>query len=228
MFMKWVIKITGDINKLRAEIDEVDKKIIELILKRMEIVHQVGLTKSKNKTRVYVPEREVAIYKRLSSFSNLSPKDIQSFYTEIISFCRKLEGILNVGVKADSISLLGVKKLFGEYVNPIFFNTFNELDLTSTKYILSKFSKDMLDFLLENNWHVINKTEIQGETLYLFSFYENSILKDDDIAVILSKEILSTNSIKIENNHYINFLSANMIEQVKDLDIKILVFIPYI
>ncbi|WP_418965485.1 chorismate mutase, partial [Cetobacterium sp.] len=164
--MKWVIKITGDINKLRAEIDEVDKKIIELILKRMEIVHQVGLTKSKNKTRVYVPEREVAIYKRLSSFSNLSPKDIQSFYTEIISFCRKLEGILNVGVKADSISLLGVKKLFGEYVNPIFFNTFNELDLTSTKYILSKFSKDMLDFLLENNWHVINKTEIQGETLY--------------------------------------------------------------
>ncbi len=228
MFMKWVIKITGDINKLRAEIDEVDKKIIELILKRMEIVHQVGLTKSKNKTRVYVPEREVAIYKRLSSFSNLSPKDIQSFYTEIISFCRKLEGILNVGVKADSISLLGVKKLFGEYVNPIFFNTFNELDLTSTKYILSKFSKDMLDFLLENNWHVINKTEIQGETLYLFSFYENSILKDDDIAVILSKEILSTNSIKIENNHYINFLSANMIEQVKDLDIKILGFIPYI
>lgn len=228
MFMKWVIKITGDINKLRAVIDEVDKKIIELILKRMEIVHQVGLTKSKNKTRVYVPEREVAIYKRLSSFSNLSPKDIQSFYTEIISFCRKLEGILNVGVKADSISLLGVKKLFGEYVNPIFFNTFNELDLTSTKYILSKFSKDMLDFLLENNWHVINKTEIQGETLYLFSFYENSILKDDDIAVILSKEILSTNSIKIENNHYINFLSANMIEQVKDLDIKILGFIPYI
>lgn len=228
MFMKWVIKITGDINKLRAEIDEVDKKIIELILKRMEIVHQVGLTKSKNKTRVYVPEREVAIYKRLSSFSNLSPKDIQSFYTEIISFCRKLEGILNVGVKADSISLLGVKKLFGEYVNPIFFNTFNELDLTSTKYILSKFSKDMLDFLLENNWHVINKTEIQGETLYLFSFYENSILKDDDIAVILYKEILSTNSIKIENNHYINFLSANMIEQVKDLDIKILGFIPYI
>lgn len=228
MFMKWVIKITGDINKLRAEIDEVDKKIIELILKRMEIVHQVGLTKSKNKTRVYVPEREVAIYKRLSSFSNLSPKDIQSFYTEIISFCRKLEGILNVGVKADSISLLGVKKLFGEYVNPIFFNTFNELDLTSTKYILSKFSKDMLDFLLENNWHVINKTEIQGETLYLFSFYENSILKDDDIAVILSKEILSTNSIKIENNHYIYFLSANMIEQVKDLDIKILGFIPYI
>ena len=228
MFMKWVIKITGDINKLRAEIDEVDKKIIELILKRMEIVHQVGLTKSKNKTRVYVPEREVAIYKRLNSFSNLSPKDIQSFYTEIISFCRKLEGILNVGVKADSISLLGVKKLFGEYVNPIFFNTFNELDLTSTKYILSKFSKDMLDFLLENNWHVINKTEIQGETLYLFSFYENSILKDDDIAVILSKEILSTNSIKIENNHYINFLSANMIEQVKDLDIKILGFIPYI
>ena len=86
----------------------------------------------------------------------------------------------------------------------------------------------MLDFLLENNWHVINKTEIQGETLYLFSFYENSILKDDDIAVILSKEILSTNSIKIENNHYINFLSANMIEQVKDLDIKILGFIPYI
>ena len=69
--MKWVIKITGDINKLREEIDKIDKKIVELILNRMNIVHQVGVTKSKDNSRIYVPEREVDIYKKLSDFSGL-------------------------------------------------------------------------------------------------------------------------------------------------------------
>lgn len=228
MFMKWVIKITGDINKLRDEIDAIDKKIIDLILKRMDIVHQVGLTKSKSKTRIYVPEREVAIYKKLSSCSNLSSKEIQSFYTEIISVCRKLEDTLNVGINRDIFSLLGVKKIFGEYVNPIFFNTLNEIDLSSIHYILLKFSKEMIDFLLKNNWYIINKIDVEEETLYLFSFYKNEILNYDDIIVFLYKDILSEDHIKIENNLFINFLSRKQTEKLKNLDINIIGFIPNI
>ena len=226
--MKWVIKITGDINKLRDQIDKIDKKIIDLILKRMNIVHQVGLAKSQNKGRIYVPEREVEIYKKLSSFSDLSPKEIQSFYTEIISVCRKLEAILNVGIKKDQFSLVGIKKLFGEYVNPIFFEKLCEVDLASTNYILSNFSKEIIAFILKNNWFVINKIDVNNEVLYLFSSYENTIIKDDDIVVILYDDILSKDYIKIEDNTFINFVLKEQVKTFENLDIKTIGVIPNI
>lgn len=228
MFMKWVIKITRDINKLRDEIDKTDKKIIELILNRMNLVHEVGLTKAKNNSRVYVPEREVAIYKKLSAFSGISPKEIQSFYTEIISFCRKLEDILNVGIQMDSLCLLGIKKIFGEYVNPIIVEDFNELELSSTKYILAPLSKSTLDFILKNNWSIINSVKIENETLYLFSYYENVLIKNGDIQFILYNKIISKNYIEFDNNIFINLIPYDELNSFENLNIKILGFVPSI
>ncbi|WP_438525095.1 chorismate mutase [Cetobacterium sp.] len=178
--MKWGIKITTNINKLREEIDNIDEQIIELVLKRMKVVHEVGVTKSKDNTRIYVPEREISIYNRLSNISGISSEDIAHFYTEIISFCRKLEGILNVGIKDDKHSLLGVKKLFGEHVNPIIIQNFNSLDLNSTKYILSIIDDEVLEFIKINDWSIINKVNVLNETLYLFSCYKNTTLKNNN------------------------------------------------
>lgn len=228
MFMKWVIKITRDINKFREQIDKIDKKIVELILKRMEVVHQVGLTKSKDSSRIYVPEREIAIYKKLGEFSGLSPKEIQSFYTEIISFCRKLEGVLNVGIKYNASSLIGIKKIFGEYVNPVVINKFEELNLESVKYILTPFSKEIVDFVKKNNWYLINKVDLNNEVLYLFSSFNNSIFKDDDVVYILYNGIISNENIKIEQNLFINLIPFKNLKDFEDLDIKILGTIPNI
>ncbi|MGL5279703.1 MAG: chorismate mutase [Cetobacterium sp.] len=223
-----MIKITRDINKLREEIDTIDKKIVELILNRMDIVHQVGVTKSKDNSRIYVPEREVAIYKKLSEFSGLAPNQIQSFYTEIISFCRKLEGVLNVGIKYNALSLIGVKKIFGEYVNPIVINQFEELDLDSVKYILTPFSKEIIDFIKKNNWYLINKVNLNEEILYLFSSYNNSIFKDNDITYILHNDIISKEYIEIEQNLFINLILFKNLKDFENLNTIILGTIPSI
>lgn len=226
--MKWVIKITRDINKLREEIDKIDKKIIELILSRMDIVHQVGLKKSKDNSRIYVPEREIAIYKKLSDFSGLSPKEIQGFYTEIISFCRKFEGILSVGIDHNPLALLGIKKIFGEYVNPILINKLEELNLDYTKYILVPLSKDIINFIEKNNWFLINKVNLNEDTLYLFSSYNNSIFKDDDTVYVLYKDIISKDYITIEPNIFVNLISFKNLKDFENLNIKILGAIPSI
>lgn len=207
--MKWVIKITSDINKLREKIDSIDEKIIELILNRMEVVHKVGVTKSKQNSRIYVPEREVAIYKKLSTLSGISEKDISNFYTEIISFCRKFEGILDVAIKKDTYSLLGVKKLFGEHVNSIFVENFEEIDTDSIKYILSPFDEEILNFIQNKNWFLINSVFINNETLYLFSSFENTILNDDDIAIVLADHKIADDFIKLNEHNFINLLPYN-------------------
>ncbi|MGL5544245.1 MAG: chorismate mutase [Cetobacterium sp.] len=217
MFKKRVIKITSDINKLRDEIDAIDKKIIDLILNRMKIVHQVGLTKSKSNSRIYVPEREVAIYKKLSALSEISTNDIASFYTEIISFCRKLEGILDVAIKKDVYSLLAVKKLFGEHVNSIFIDNFCSLDTNKIKYILSSLNNETLDFIQKNNWFIINKVDINNDTLYLFSSFENTILNENDTAIIHSTKKVSEKSIQIDINIFITLLTYKEFLDSKDL-----------
>lgn len=226
--MKWVIKITRDIKKLRKEIDIIDKKIVRLILDRMDIVHQVGLTKSKDNSRIYVPEREIAIYKKLSDFSGLTSTEIQSFYTEIISFCRKLEGTLNVGIKSNALSFIGIKKIFGEYVNPIVVNQFEELDLKSVKYILSDFSTETLEFIEKNNWYLINKINLNSDTLYLFSSYNNSVFESNDITYVLYDDILSKEYIKIKPNLFVNLILFKNLENFEKLNIKILGTIPCI
>lgn len=226
--MKWVIKITRDINKLREEIDIIDKKIVRLVLDRMDIVHQVGLTKSKDNSRIYVPEREIAIYKKLSDFSGLTSTEIQSFYTEIISFCRKLEGTLNVGIKSNALSFIGIKKIFGEYVNPIVVNQFEELDLKSVKYILSDFSTETLEFIEKNNWYLINKINLNSDTLYLFSSYNNSVFESNDITYVLYDDILSKEYIKIKPNLFVNLILFKNLENFEKLNIKILGTIPCI
>lgn len=226
--MKWVIKITRDINKLREEIDIIDKKIVRLILDRMDIVHQVGLTKSKDNSRIYVPEREIAIYKKLSDFSGLTSTEIQSFYTEIISFCRKLEGTLNVGIKSNALSFIGIKKIFGEYVNPIVVNQFEELDLKSVKYILSDFSTETLEFIEKNNWYLINKINLNSDTLYLFSSYNNSVFESNDITYVLYDDILSKEYIKFKPNLFVNLILFKNLENFEKLNIKILGTIPCI
>ncbi|WP_448820670.1 chorismate mutase [Cetobacterium sp.] len=223
-----MIKITRDINKLRKEIDIIDKKIVRLILDRMDIVHQVGLTKSKDNSRIYVPEREIAIYKKLSDFSGLTSTEIQSFYTEIISFCRKLEGTLNVGIKSNALSFIGIKKIFGEYVNPIVINQFEELDLKSVKYILSDFSTETLEFIEKNNWYLINKINLNSDTLYLFSSYNNSVFESNDITYVLYDDILSKEYIKIKPNLFVNLILFKNLENFEKLNIKILGTIPCI
>lgn len=223
--MKRVIKITKNLEFLRDEIDKIDKEIVDLIKKRASLVTEVGKTKLKEKKRIYVPEREVNIFKKLSDYSDLSTNDIKNFYTEIISFCRKFEKILDVGVYNDTVSLVGLKKIFGEYVNPVYLNS-NKLDTSNLNYILTYLSKETIEFIQNNDWQIINMVKINDKNLYLISSFKNELLANNDTLIILSNNAICDNFLLIENNLYINKVKYFELEKINHLDFKILGSIP--
>ena len=65
-----------DIEKKRAEIDEIDAYITKLFLRRMQICGEIGHYKKDNDIRVYDEEREKEILAGLDSASGLMKKEI--------------------------------------------------------------------------------------------------------------------------------------------------------
>ncbi|MDF1875587.1 prephenate dehydratase [Sulfurimonas sp. SAG-AH-194-I05] len=80
----------------RVAIDSIDDEILELLNKRMKVVHRVGEIKSDSGGAIYRPEREKAIVKRLSKRSKnveglLNDKAIEAIFLEIFAVSRNLE-----------------------------------------------------------------------------------------------------------------------------------------
>lgn len=53
--------MVAELTALRDQIDEVDKALLELLAKRLELVAEVGEVKSQYGLPIYVPERESAM-----------------------------------------------------------------------------------------------------------------------------------------------------------------------
>ncbi len=86
------------LESLRERIDELDRKILDLVSMRAGIVEQVGQLKHSTGEVVYVPARERAIYERMIAENPgpLTAEQIKRIYTEIISACRALEHLPRV------------------------------------------------------------------------------------------------------------------------------------
>ena len=54
-----------ELSNLRDEVDIVDVKLLELLLKRFELVDKIGHVKKENKIPVFVPGREDEILENL-------------------------------------------------------------------------------------------------------------------------------------------------------------------
>ncbi len=60
------------LDQVRAQIDENDSELLKVLRRRLELVKQVGVIKSREGTPVYVPERELSlIEKRRAQAENL-------------------------------------------------------------------------------------------------------------------------------------------------------------
>lgn len=84
--------------ELRKEIDRLDEQLVQLLNRRAEIAQQVGHAKSTTRAHYFTPEREQAVFKRLTAL-NRGPLDsaaIRAIYREIISACLSLEKPLTV------------------------------------------------------------------------------------------------------------------------------------
>ena len=85
-----------NLNKLRIEIDSVDKKLLKLLSKRASLAKDVGQTK--NDGVIYRPEREAQILSALTALNEgpLSKEGVIDIFKSIISNCRALEKKISV------------------------------------------------------------------------------------------------------------------------------------
>jgi chorismate mutase/prephenate dehydratase len=86
------------LNDLRKEIDAIDDQLLELLNRRAEVVIKVGRAKAGKSKEFYVPNREQAIYERLTAGSPgpFPSKGIRRVFREIISASLSLEQPMKV------------------------------------------------------------------------------------------------------------------------------------
>jgi len=88
------------IKELRAKIDSIDDKILELLNQRARFVIEIGKTKLQGKRDFYAPEREKEIYHRLTQnnqgpFPNQALKNVFREIMSIALFGKTIEGGLS-------------------------------------------------------------------------------------------------------------------------------------
>ena len=58
-----------NLSQLREKIDELDRKIVELVNERAKVVVELGKTKLADGTPIYAPDREQAVLNRISELN---------------------------------------------------------------------------------------------------------------------------------------------------------------
>jgi chorismate mutase-like protein len=85
--------VVPELEELRRSIDEVDRKILELMVERARLVLAVGDYKRTRQMPVHDPERERRVLERLGSLatSPLDGESVQRVFQRIIEEMRSLE-----------------------------------------------------------------------------------------------------------------------------------------
>ena len=122
-----------EIQKLRQQIDSLDKKIVQLLNTRAEISRKIALLKKQKGKSLYSPDREQDVLKKVNSFSQglLGKEALTAIYREIMSASLTLQEPLRVaylGPEA-SFSHLAALKRFGSQVEFIACDTITDVFL---------------------------------------------------------------------------------------------------
>ncbi|MDH3320161.1 MAG: prephenate dehydratase [Betaproteobacteria bacterium] len=99
--------MSGDIDKLRTEIDALDAELVELLQRRARLAQRIGALKGD--APAYRPDREAEILRRVAAQGRdpLPAAALTSVFREVISACRGLEQPIRV-------SYLGPQGTFSE------------------------------------------------------------------------------------------------------------------
>lgn len=87
-----------NLDKLRSEIDTIDRQVIELLNARIKLASEIGHEKAKHGSPFYVPSREEEVFSKLDAV-NTGPLDsgaIRRIYREVISAAIALEKDLHI------------------------------------------------------------------------------------------------------------------------------------
>ncbi len=131
-----------NLDDIRRQIDTIDKELLDLLNRRADLVHEVGVVKKRDGLQIYAPEREEALLRRLISMNQgrLSETSIRAIYREIMSAALALEDDLKIaylGPKGTWTHQAAIKK-FGHSVSyspqPNFADVFEQVTRRSADY----------------------------------------------------------------------------------------------
>lgn len=90
-----------DIAEWRKRIDEIDRRIIELLNQRAQAAHEIGHLKRDTAIPIYEPEREKAVldHVRQENSGPLSDLDVTQIYERIMDIMRNIQ-VLEMAPKA--------------------------------------------------------------------------------------------------------------------------------
>jgi len=112
--------LPADLAGLREKIDDLDRRIVELLNERARVVVRVGKTKQAAGTPVYAPDREHAVLQRIGELNDgpLPQRTLQAIYRELMSGSFALEKPLRIGYLGPegSHSHMAAQRKFGSSV----------------------------------------------------------------------------------------------------------------
>lgn len=82
-----------DIADWRKKIDEIDRKLVELLNQRAQAAHAIGRLKQNSRLPVYEPEREQAVFDNVGKANQgpLPQRDLALIYERIMDVMRKIQ-----------------------------------------------------------------------------------------------------------------------------------------
>jgi chorismate mutase len=83
-----------DLKQMRIKIDKIDEQILQFLVKRVEICHDVGEAKKSKRLPVRDAEREAEIFKRIREKAaklGLDPAQVEAVYREIVNMCSSVQ-----------------------------------------------------------------------------------------------------------------------------------------
>jgi len=106
---------------LRAQVDELDKRLVELLNERARIIVEIGRVKRANTTPIYAPHREAAVLRQALEHNRgpLRDRAIEGVFRELMSGSFALEQPLRIGFlgPAGSFSHAAAVAHFGSSVS---------------------------------------------------------------------------------------------------------------
>ncbi|MDP6059567.1 MAG: prephenate dehydratase, partial [Pirellulaceae bacterium] len=137
---------------LRQRIDELDKRIVDLLNERANAVKQIGMVKQRTDTPIYAPDREQRVLQQIRQYNRglLSDSCLEAIWREVMSASFALERPLRVGFLGPmgSFSHLTARRKFGASV------LYDPLD--SIQCVFDQVVRDHIDLGLvpiENSTH---------------------------------------------------------------------------
>ena len=110
-----------NLDDLRAQIDELDHKLLELLRRRAEVARQIGELKRSAGQEILDTAREQAHLQSLAQSDTglLSPEAVRAVFAEIVSACRAVQESLSVAFlgPAYTFTHLGALRRFGTSAN---------------------------------------------------------------------------------------------------------------